>query len=145
MVIERQLLLNDLWSAVQLTIRHSRKHIIHSWLYVPFGILLILLACFGVNKLFALGSVAFPASVACLVILVLALLLSEQVLGEHRTRRIVAVIEVPGGWALRWINVLFTPSFVLLPLSPPIGGVEVAKIIAVFSAQRTDSNLPAQM
>ncbi|KAI1398636.1 LrgB-like family-domain-containing protein [Hypoxylon fuscum] len=92
----------------------------------------MLLACFGVNKLFGLGSVTFPASVACLIILFLALLLSEQVLGEHRTRRIVAIIEIPGGWALRWINVLFTPSFVLLPLSPPIGGIEVLKIIAVF-------------
>lgn len=55
----------------------------------------MLLACFGVNKLFGLGSVTFPASVACLIILFLALLLSEQVLGEHRTRRIVAIIEIP--------------------------------------------------
>ncbi|KAI1762901.1 LrgB-like family-domain-containing protein [Hypoxylon sp. FL1150] len=132
MLTERQQIFNDLVSAIQLAFRHSRSNIIQSWLYVPFGILLMLLACFGVSKLFALGSVAFPASVACLVILFLALLLSEQVLGEHRTRRIVAILEVPGGWALRWINVLFTPSFVLLPLSPPIGGIEVLKIIAVF-------------
>lgn len=31
------------------------------------------------------------------------------------------------------INVFFIPSFVVLPLSPPIGGVEVGKVIAVFS------------
>lgn len=37
------------------------------------------------------------------------------------------------GFALRYINIFFTPSFVLLPLSPAIGGVEVGKIIAVFS------------
>ncbi|KAI0835981.1 LrgB-like family-domain-containing protein [Hypoxylon sp. FL0890] len=123
---------DDLLSAVRLAIRHSRQNIIQSWLYVPFGILLILLTCFGVKKLFGLGSVAFPSSVACLVILFLALLLSEQVLGEHRTKRIVSIIEIPGDWALRWINVLFTPSFVLLPLSPSIGGIEVLKIIAVF-------------
>ncbi|KAI2627838.1 LrgB-like family-domain-containing protein [Hypoxylon sp. NC1633] len=122
----------DLLSAARLAFRHSWHNILQSWLYVPFGIMLMLLACFGVSKLFGLGSVAFPSSVACLVILVLALLLCEQVLGEHRTRRIVAIIEIPGGWALRWINVLFTPSFVLLPLSPPIGGIEVLKIIAVF-------------
>ncbi|MCJ1337401.1 hypothetical protein MMC09_002683 [Bachmanniomyces sp. S44760] len=42
------------------------------------------------------------------------------------------MVEIPGAFALKYINVLFTPSFVLLPLSPPIGGVEVAKIIAVF-------------
>ncbi|KAI1412004.1 LrgB-like family-domain-containing protein [Hypoxylon sp. FL1857] len=123
---------DDLLSAVQLAFRHSRHNIIQSWLYVPFGILLMLLTCFGVKKLFGLGSVTFPSSVACLIILFLALLLSEQVLGEHRTRRIVSIIEIPGDWALRWINVLFTPSFVLLPLSPTIGGIEVLKIIAVF-------------
>ncbi|KAI0886658.1 LrgB-like family-domain-containing protein [Annulohypoxylon maeteangense] len=132
MATVRKQALDDLLSAVQISFRHSRHNIIQAWLYVPFGIILMLLACFGVNKLFGLGSVAFPSSVACLVILFLALLLSEQVLGEHRTKRIVGVIEIPGGWALRWINVLFTPSFVLLPLSPSIGGIEVLKIIAVF-------------
>ncbi|KAI0382504.1 LrgB-like family-domain-containing protein [Hypomontagnella monticulosa] len=132
MVVEHERVLPDLLLAVQLAIRHSRHSIIQSWLYVPFGIVLMLLACFGVNKLFGLGSVAFPSSVACLIILFLALLLSEQILGEHRTKRIVSIIEIPGGWALRWINVLFTPSFVLLPLSPAIGGIEVLKIIAVF-------------
>ena len=36
------------------------------------------------------------------------------------------------GFALRYINIFFTPSFVLLPLSPSISGTEVGKIIAVF-------------
>jgi hypothetical protein len=40
--------------------------------------------------------------------------------------------EMKAGFALRYINIFFTPSFVLLPLSPPISGIEVAKIIAVF-------------
>ena len=35
------------------------------------------------------------------------------------------------GFALRHINMFFTPSFILLPLSPAIGGVEIAKIIGV--------------
>ncbi|XDG05246.1 hypothetical protein ABKA04_004861 [Annulohypoxylon sp. FPYF3050] len=132
MATVRKSALDDLLSAVQISFRHSKHNIIQAWLYVPFGVILMLLACFGVKKLFGLGSVTFPSSVACLIILFLALLLSEQVLGEHRTKRIVSVIEIPGGWALRWINVLFTPSFVLLPLSPSIGGIEVLKIIAVF-------------
>ncbi|KAL7619697.1 hypothetical protein AAE478_010239 [Parahypoxylon ruwenzoriense] len=132
MTVSGGCILEDLSSAVQLTFQHSRRKLVHAWLYVPAGILLMLLACFGVDRLFRLRAVPFPASVACMVILVAALLLAEKALGEHRTRRIVAVIEVPGGWALRWLNVLFTPSFVLLPLSPPIGGVEVLKIIAVF-------------
>ncbi|KAI2603597.1 LrgB-like family-domain-containing protein [Hypoxylon fragiforme] len=132
MIAEHSTVLSDLSSAAQLALRHSRNKAIQSWLYVPLGILLILLPCFAVNKLFGLGSVTFPSSVACLVILFLALLLSEKVLGEHRTKRIVGVVEIPSGWVLRWINVLFTPSFVLLPLSPSIGGIEVLKMIAVF-------------
>ncbi|KAI1082447.1 LrgB-like family-domain-containing protein [Whalleya microplaca] len=132
MAVNQESALKDLLLAVQIAFRHSRPKVIQAWLYVPSGILLLLLACFGVDKLLKLGSVSFPASVACLVVLFAALLLSEQVLGEHRTRRIVAMIEIPGGWALRWISVMFTPSFVLLPLSPPIGVIEVFKIIAVF-------------
>lgn len=67
----------------------------HSWLYIPAGILVMLGACFGVECLLKLGSVSFPSSVAGLIILFLALLLSEQVLGEHRTRRFVAWIDIP--------------------------------------------------
>ncbi|KAI1484549.1 LrgB-like family-domain-containing protein [Biscogniauxia mediterranea] len=124
--------LTDLFLAMQLTFSRSWPQLVRAWLYVPAGIVLMLLACFGVDRLLQLGSVSFPASVACLVALFLTLLLSERVLGEHRTRRIVAVIEVPASWSLRWMNVFFVPSFVQLPLSSPISGIEVLKIIAVF-------------
>ncbi|RWA04630.1 hypothetical protein EKO27_g10473, partial [Xylaria grammica] len=113
-------------------VRQSADQLLKAWLYAPIGIVAILATAFGVDKLLRLGAVSFPASVACLIVLFLALLLLEQIIGEHRTRRVVAVLEIPAGWALRWINVFFTPSFVLLPLSPPIGGIEVLKIIAVF-------------
>ncbi|KAK1767346.1 LrgB-like family-domain-containing protein [Phialemonium atrogriseum] len=66
--------------ALKLTGRATAGSLLRSWLYVPFGIVLMLLA----------------------------------------------------GWSLRWINVFFIPTFVLLPLSPSIGIVEVFKIIAVF-------------
>ncbi|KAK7966689.1 Plastidal glycolate/glycerate translocator-like protein [Apiospora aurea] len=124
--------LKDAVLALKLAAAASGQSSLRVWLFVPAGILAMLAACYGVDRLFQIGNVAFPASVACLVVLFLALLLSEQVLGEHRTRRLVAYIEVPGGWSLRWIGVFFTPSFVLLPLSPPIGVVEVFKMIAVF-------------
>ncbi|KAI0427882.1 LrgB-like family-domain-containing protein [Xylaria sp. FL1042] len=123
---------SDLFVAVKLVARNSATQLIRAWLYVPIGIIAILATTFGVNRLLQLGAVSFPASVACLVVLFLGLLLLEKGIGEHRTRRIVAVLEIPGAWSLQWINVFFTPSFVLLPLSPPIGGIEVLKIIAVF-------------
>ncbi|KAI0536217.1 LrgB-like family-domain-containing protein [Xylaria digitata] len=123
---------NDLFVAAQLVAQKSANQLVKAWFYVPIGIVAILATAFGVNKLLRLGAVSFPASVACLVTLFLGLLLLEQAIGENRTRRVVAIFETSGGWSLRWINIFFTPSFVLLPLSPSIGGIEVLKIIAVF-------------
>ncbi|KAI0912708.1 LrgB-like family-domain-containing protein [Ustulina deusta] len=123
---------NDLLVAVELVARKSANRLIRAWFYAPVGIFAILATVFGVNKLLQLGAVSFPASVACLVILFLGLLLSEKLIGEHRTRRVFALLDIPGGWSLQWINVFFTPAFVLLPLSPSIGGIEVLKIIGVF-------------
>ncbi|KAK2056038.1 hypothetical protein LY76DRAFT_618143 [Colletotrichum caudatum] len=122
----------DVLQAVRLAAVESAPKLLTSWLYVPFGIMVMLAACFGVSALFDTVGVSFPASVACLILLFFGLLLSELVLGNYRTRAIVAVIDVPAGWSLRWINILFTPSFIMLPLSPTVGIVEVMKMIAVF-------------
>ncbi|PMD40721.1 hypothetical protein L207DRAFT_512174 [Hyaloscypha variabilis F] len=118
--------------AAKLVARLSWHRNLTAWVFMPAGVLLILLACFGVNSLIGLSSVSFPASVACLIVLFLALIILDLIIGDRKTRAIVNIVNVPAGFALRWINIFFTPSFVLLPLSPPIGGVEVAKIIAVF-------------
>ncbi|KAK7398307.1 hypothetical protein QQX98_012321 [Neonectria punicea] len=118
--------------AVVMAAVSSRDKILRAWLYVPCGLMVALVACFGIDSLFRKVNVAFPASVACLVLLFLALLASESLLGSHRTRKLIATIDVSAGWSLRWMGVFFTPSFVLLPLSPPIGVAEVFKIIAVF-------------
>lgn len=68
---------------------------LRAWLYVPLGILIILLACFGVHSLIGLGSVSFPASVALLVTLFLSLVLCSTVIGDRRTRALVNVIDIP--------------------------------------------------
>jgi hypothetical protein len=83
---------------------------VKAWLQVPCGIVLILLACFGVSSLIGLSSVSFPASVACLILLFLGLNIIDLLIGDRRTRSLVGVIEIPAGWALRYINLFFTPS-----------------------------------
>ncbi|KAI5781246.1 LrgB-like family-domain-containing protein [Geopyxis carbonaria] len=110
----------------------SAPRLLRAWLYVPFGSLLILLACWGVDAVIRRTGVAFPASVACMLLLFLALLLCERALGARKTRAIVRVIDVPAGFALRYIGVYFTPSFVLLPLNKAMGAAEAAKIVGVF-------------
>ncbi|KAF4974277.1 hypothetical protein FZEAL_8799 [Fusarium zealandicum] len=125
--------LQQLARAVKLAAQNTKGKLLRAWFYVPLGLTVTLAACFGVDSIFHKFNVAFPASVACLILLFLALIASESLLGSHRTRKLINLIDVSAGWSLRWMGVFFTPSFVLLPLSPPIGIVEVFKIIAVFS------------
>ncbi|KAK9441748.1 hypothetical protein VB005_06390 [Metarhizium brunneum] len=124
--------LRDALVALKLTLLSSRGKLLRDWVFVPLGIFAILGVCYGVDALFRRVSVSFPASVACLALLFVGLLLCEALLGTHVTRRAVGVISVPADWSLRWIGLCFTPSFVTIPLSPAIGVGEVFKIIAVF-------------
>ncbi|KAK0118718.1 hypothetical protein ONS95_007606 [Cadophora gregata] len=125
-------LTSDGIEALRLVALRTWSRNLTAWLHVPIGIISILLACFGIDSLIGMSSVSFPASVACLILLLLGLILSDFAIGDRKTRAIVKVIDIPAGFALRYLNIFFTPSFILLPLSPPIGGIEVAKIIAVF-------------
>ncbi|KAK5146489.1 hypothetical protein LTR04_001038 [Oleoguttula sp. CCFEE 6159] len=152
MQMQMQSVLRDAADASALVVRLSWQRVLSAWVYTPLGILLILLACFGVNALIGLSSVSFPAGVACMIVLFVLLIACEAVFGDRKTRKLVALLDIPVlptvysfftykspahhstqcGFALRYINIFFCPSFVLLPLSPPISGVEVGKIIAVF-------------
>ncbi|KAL1887526.1 hypothetical protein Cpir12675_006512 [Ceratocystis pirilliformis] len=111
---------------------YKHKFLIY-FVFIPAGIFAILAACFAVDVFFNHVHISFPASVACLLLLFAMLVGAEQVLGPHRTRKLVGWINIPAGWALRWINIFFAPSFVMLPLSPSIGISEVLKMIAVFA------------
>lgn len=71
--------------------------------------------------------------VACMFVLLILLLLSNRFAGQRNTSKVVKWLEIPCGFCLRWLNLLFTPSFVTLPLSPRISINEVLKIAAVFS------------
>lgn len=75
--------------------RLSWQRNVTAWLYVPVGILIMLLACFGVNALIGLSSVSFPASVALLVVLFFGLMICDWILGDRKTRALVNVIDVP--------------------------------------------------
>ncbi len=66
-----------------------------AWIYVPIGVLCVLLACWGVDSLIGLSSVSFPASVALLIVLFFALIFCESVFGNQRTKKIVQVIDIP--------------------------------------------------
>jgi hypothetical protein len=104
----------------------------------------MLLLIMGVDLLIGLTGISFPASVlpstplvsndkvACMFALFVFLLLSNRFIGQRSTSKIVRWLDIPCGFCLRWLNLLFTPSFVTLPLSPRISFNEVLKIAGVF-------------
>ncbi|EEY17406.1 conserved hypothetical protein [Verticillium alfalfae VaMs.102] len=97
---------SDGLGALKLALSTTAPKLLVSWLYVPVGIMVMLAFCFAVHVGLRAAGVSF-----------------------------LFICRLPGafaGWSLRWINVMFTPSFILLPLSPAIGIMEVLKIIAVF-------------
>ncbi len=73
------------------------KKMLRCWVFVPAGAFAIMGACFGVNQLLEMGHVSFPASVACLVILFLSLLLCDLVIGDRKTKEVVRLINIPVG------------------------------------------------
>lgn len=104
----------------------------------------VLIACWGVDCLIGLSHVSFPASVALLVLLFILLIFFEFALGEKKTRTIVRIIDIPVskictrntdvalillqlGFALRYINVFFTPSF-----GPSVQNLGFLKALVMF-------------
>ncbi|KAK9325964.1 LrgB-like family-domain-containing protein [Lipomyces orientalis] len=122
----------DAVNAVGLAARNNFDRLFRSFILVPVGIIVVLLALYGVHSAISLTPVNFPASVICMILLFLILILLDAIIGSRRTATFSKIIDVPLGFSLRWINTFFTPSFVLLPLSPAVGGAEVGKIAGVF-------------
>ncbi|CZR68805.1 uncharacterized protein PAC_18705 [Phialocephala subalpina] len=108
------------------------KRLLISWILVPFSIVVMLYFVLALNTLIGLGTVAFPASVACLLILFFVLIFLDLILSKKHMNWVLKVLDVPTGFALRTMNLYFTPSFVTLPLASSISGKEVGVLIAVF-------------
>ncbi|KAK9447039.1 LrgB-like family-domain-containing protein [Limtongia smithiae] len=122
----------DLYNALSVTLKQNTNRLFRSFVLVPAGTFLMLLFLYGIHAAISLTPVNFPASVICMILLFLFLLLVDITLGSRRAAALTRIIDVPLGFYLRWINTFFTPSFVRLPLSPAVGGAEVGKIAAVF-------------
>jgi hypothetical protein len=75
----------------------SSTKVFRAWVLVPAGLTGMLAVCFAIDTLLRRLGVTFPASVAGLLLLFVGLLASEAALGSHRTRKFVAVIDVPVG------------------------------------------------
>ncbi|CAN3377425.1 hypothetical protein DIURU_003333 [Diutina rugosa] len=126
---------------------YSRKRLLLNYVAIPIGILTILCVLYGLNELLVnVANVKFPASVLGMLInLVWLTALSglsnlpqgkiqdpiRKVSGSILTWYLY-LVRPSMGFTLKWINVFFIPSFVILPLSDHISIIECLKIAAVF-------------
>ncbi|GMM35093.1 hypothetical protein DASC09_024180 [Saccharomycopsis crataegensis] len=129
---DKQNILKDLRDGVVLSFRINNRILLHNYILVPIGCVLVLCILYGVNIVIEKIKIEFPASVALMLILYVLLLLSQKIFGKFITSHIIKVIEVPANFALKWINLFFIPAFVTLPLADKITVTEAFIIAAVF-------------
>jgi putative effector of murein hydrolase/putative effector of murein hydrolase LrgA (UPF0299 family) len=106
--------------------------LIRPWILVPLSIVLMLYCIVGMDSLIGLGTVDFPASVACLLILFFLLIVFDWLLPSKHMKTLLGMLKVPTDFALRTMNLYFTPSFVLLPTSTLISGEQIGALAGVF-------------
>lgn len=130
---------------------YSRHHIIHSFFVIPIGILILLAVLYGFNIFLSeVIKIKFPASVLGMLINLIFLCILSALSSIERTNNknnwkytvsnashwilehYLLLIKPLMNFSLKWINVFFIPSFVILPLSDHITFIECLKIAAVF-------------
>ncbi|KAG7925645.1 hypothetical protein KL925_004055 [Ogataea polymorpha] len=107
-------------------------HLWHKYVLVPIGTLLMMLLLYGINEIIKKTTINFPASVCLMLLMYGGLSLNSWLFGEHRTDVFLKLVDIPCGFALRWMNLYFTPPFVTLVLSDKVSVAEAFTIMAVY-------------
>ncbi|KAG7827722.1 hypothetical protein KL920_004485 [Ogataea angusta] len=113
----------------------GRPLLVHMWrkyVLVPVGTLLMMLLLYGINEIIKKTGINFPASVCLMLLMYGGLSLNSWLFGEHRTDAFLKYVDIPCGFALRWMNLYFTPPFVTLVLSDKVSVAEAFTIMAVY-------------
>ncbi|QLG71424.1 hypothetical protein HG535_0B04660 [Zygotorulaspora mrakii] len=120
------------WLVFKQFLKVNHRDLIRTYLFVPLGVIIIMCLLYGVDRLIRnCIKVTFPASVAVMLIN-FAFMCCLSALKKPYNNFYISIIDVPLSWALRWMNLFFTPAFVTLPLSPWISYKEALLIVAVF-------------
>lgn len=134
-------------------LKYSHHHLIHSYIVIPIGIVTLFTILYGFNVLLSdVFKIEFPASVLGMLINLIFLCILDYfaslrdcaagpkrpwviqvgVISSWTLEKYLMLIQPCMNFSLKWINVFFIPSFVILPLSNHITFIECLKIAAVF-------------
>lgn len=140
----------DVFAGIAFGIWYSREHLLNSYVIIPIGVILLFTILYGFNQLLtSVIKLNFPASVlGMLVNLVILSVLNvvSELPNKRKSERVEHIKNVAAysltnylrlvkpamNFSLKWINVFFIPSFIVLPLSDPITFIECLKIAGVF-------------
>ncbi|KAG7661107.1 uncharacterized protein J8A68_005376 [[Candida] subhashii] len=142
---------SDLVRGVGSGLWYSGRHLLNSYVIIPGGILTLLVILYGLDKLLVnVFKVTFPCSVLGLLINLVFLcglsIFANMNEGKNESKlkkrirsgagwiltNYLTLIKPSMNFTLKWINVFFIPSFIVLPLSAPITFIECLKIAGVF-------------
>lgn len=133
-----------------LGLRLSIPHLVKSFLLIPAGIICIIAILYGFNVLLDDKlNLKLPSSVMLMLVNLIFLVILNAISTFRQNNRYpvlstigtmatsllqhyLRTIQPPMNFCLKWINVFFIPSFVILPLSDPLSFVECMKIAGVF-------------
>ncbi|SPO24212.1 uncharacterized protein UTRI_03480 [Ustilago trichophora] len=147
-----------------LTDPHRRQDLFTNWIHVPLGITALLVLVWAIKQAMDRAPFRFPSPVIAMVLLFALLLLldwvsttnfvqsrfsrtsQEQQEQEQRVEEkdgkkfllqpMLTLLEAPCDFCLRYMSVMFTPSFILIPAREIINGREIGLITGWFAASQ---------
>lgn len=127
-----------------------RRDLFTNWIHIPLGITSLLFLVWLIKLAMDRAPFRFPSPVLAMVFL-FALLLSldglsscsSSLRSRSETRGykvllqpVLVVLEAPCDFCLRYMSVMFTPSFILIPAREVINGREIGLITGWFAASQ---------
>ncbi|KAK9719975.1 hypothetical protein K7432_004458 [Basidiobolus ranarum] len=112
--------------------QENRSRFLVDWVVTPITIVIILAYVWCMNQLIKLTPIDFPASVACMILTFILLLICNLITARY-TQMFINTFSPAVDFLLKWINVLFCPAFILIPNSKSISSKEFGMVFGVFA------------
>jgi len=107
--------------------------IIYDWIFVPLGVLFIVLIVIAVNQLFKAIGFNFPANVAGMLVVSAVLITFEYTLPKDVMDKLLMCINPSIDFLMKWMIIFFVPPLITIINSEklPSGG-DLVKLLIVF-------------
>ncbi|KAI3487254.1 hypothetical protein L1887_48838 [Cichorium endivia] len=122
-----------------------QRDLLTNWLHVPIGITALLVLVWAIKLGMDRAPFRFPSPVIAMLLLFALLLLADYLSTRFLARKngrkvllapMLALLEAPCDFCLRYMSVMFTPSFILIPAREIIAAREIGLITGWFAASQ---------